>query len=257
MAKISIRIIKSSSKENCIVLYDGYTHLFLDLGIPINLIKNYLIKYNVSTKQIAGCLLTHYHHDHILGIGTSFTENMNLYSSNETFKYMRKTLNINVNFIENKIDINNKKWNKIQKTNWKFKSFKTIHNAHGSVGFLIKNNNKKILYFTDSEYLENKLFRKNDVYIVECNYGTDFMENKQKESKHIINKINHMNLNDIERFLKEYKSSKTKLFILSHLSNKSHNNELLVMTISQLKIKYGIDIEYLIPSYSLKQEFVI
>lgn len=259
MAKISLRVISSSSQQNCIVLYDGDTHLFLDLGVPINLLKNYINKYNVSIKKIAACLLTHYHKDHILGIGSAFSENLNIYSSNETFKYIKETHKVYFNWIENKINIKikNNKWTKIGKTNWKFKWFKTIHNAHGSLGFLIKNRNKKILYFTDSEYFKNKLFRKNNAYIVECNYGTNFMENKQKENKHIKNKINHMNLDDIEKFLKEYASSKTKLFLLSHLSSKSNKNELVNMTINQLQKIYKINIKYLKPNQILDQEFEI
>ena len=129
-----------------------------------------------------------------------------------------------------------------------------MHNAVGSIGYVIKNKNKKILYFTDSEPIENKLFKKLDAYIVESNYATQYLDNIHQESKHIKDKINHMNIYDAEKFFLKYKSKKMKIFIFSHLSkNGDKVKKLMDDMVKKYKSK-GYNLKYINPFEILKFE---
>lgn len=256
---IQIHIIESNSKANCIALYDNHSYLFLDFGSSNTNINNYCLKHNINSNQIACCLVTHNHIDHISSIGLKCSNNINFYSSKYTNDFIKNNqLNkIGYEYKVNLININKiNKWIKIKNTNWKFKAFKTIHNAIDSLGFLIKNKNTKILYLTDTIYFENKLFKNNHCYIVESNYATEYISNnKAKENKHNNENKNHMSLFETETFLKKYKSNKMKLFLFSHLSiNGDKQKQLIVDTINCYQNnKYIVD--YINPFVVNKQEF--
>lgn len=245
MEKIYIRAIESSSFGNTIVLYDGFTHLFLDFGTQPKNIETYFTKYNVKHNEVAGALITHAHTDHIRSIGKSISKDIDFYASKQTIDFIKSTNDVNqTNLIE--VPLISKHYLKIKNSNWSFKTFKTQHNILGSIGFVIKNKNKKILYLTDTEPIRNKLFKKLDAYIVESNYGTSTLSSKAQTDKHIDCKINHMNIHDTEAFLREYYSKKTKIFIFSHLSknglkNKELADELMTVFKNENKNVYYIN----------------
>lgn len=254
MAKIYIRSIQSSSKNNSIVLYDGFTNLFLDFGAEHTNINNYFLKYNQSFNSVAGVLITHYHIDHTRSISKKDFNSFKFYLSSQTLDYLKNNYEINLNNFY-LVSVNSDKWIKIKGSNWKFKTFKTIHNAAGSIGFLIKNKNSKILYLTDTEPLDNKLFKNNNAYIVECNYATSFLDTNAEINKHINKKTNHMNIFDTENFLKKYFSKKMKVFIFSHISiNGKKDKELIEKTVNLYNGKEGLKVKYINPYTALDFE---
>lgn len=97
MAKIYIRSIQSSSKNNSIVLYDGFTNLFLDFGAEHTNINNYFLKYNQSFNSVAGVLITHYHIDHTRSISKKDFNSFKFYLSSQTLDYLKNNYEINLN----------------------------------------------------------------------------------------------------------------------------------------------------------------
>lgn len=257
--EINVSVIESNSKASCISLFDGSTYLFLDFGSSNSNMLNYYLKNNIDLNKISGCLVTHNHIDHIRSIGLKCSFDISFYSHEYTNNFIMNN-QLTKNGYDYKVNLINidktEKWIKIKNSNWKFKAFKTIHNAPHSLGYVIKNKSNKILYLTDTQYFEHKLFKNNNCYIVESNYATEYiLKNSAKESKHIKDKINHMNLFETEKFFKKYKSKKLKLFLFSHLSiNGSKDKSLIQDTINFYKSdKYQID--YLDPFEINKQEF--
>lgn len=249
MAKIYIRPIQSSSKNNCIVLFDGATHLFLDYGSSPQLVRNYTSVYNCDYKDFAGILLTHYHSDHINGLNDKNIQNINVYATLPTINFIKKK---QTNTLNNEIKALNK-WVKIPNSNWSFKAIKTIHNAQGSVCFIVKNKFKKLLYLTDTEYFENKNFKNLDAYIVEANYGSEIVTNTSRESKHLTSVVNHMNLDQSYQIYHKYQGFKTKLFLFSHLSITSISNSFLK---TFLKTSNNKELDFIDPKIAIpKKQF--
>ncbi|MGL4768838.1 MAG: MBL fold metallo-hydrolase [Mycoplasmoidaceae bacterium] len=223
MAKILINVIQTSSEGNCIILNDNITNLILDFGASKKLINDNFLQNNINKNNIAGILLTHSHIDHSRSIFEDITSSINIYAPNLIWADLFYNNNIK-SFNFNKINIKIDNWIKIPNSNWKFKSIKTIHNAVGSVCYIIKNKSIKILYLTDSEYFEKKIFKGMTCYLIECNYGSYGTTNQHVMNKHYKNIKNHMNSDNIENFYKKYRTHKTKSFIIIHLSQNNKNN---------------------------------
>ncbi|WPL38904.1 MBL fold metallo-hydrolase [Malacoplasma iowae] len=246
MVKIFIKVIESSSHGNCIALYDGTSYLILDFGTNYKNIEKFLHANNINNKNISCCLITHVHNDHVCAMKEKISENILYYSTYETKEHLKLKID-NKNVLDNIKLINDyNKWIKVPNSNWKFKAFKTIHNISGSVGYIVKNKNKKLLYFTDSEYFENRLFKKMDCYIVESNYGTSKLNTKAENKKHFNNE-NHMSIDDAEKFLKKYYSKKTKLFIFSHISKSGLKEKTYIKDLVAILQQKGINAKYIDP----------
>lgn len=253
MAKIFINVIESSSKGNCIVLFDGKTNLILDFGTDSKNIERFFVINKIESHNIACCLITHAHHDHICSIGKKVSENILFYCTKETKEHLKNKC-INKNILTNikVVDDSCRKWVKVPKTNWKFKTIPTLHNISGSVCFVIKNKNKKLLYLTDTEFFENKLFKKMNCYIVESNYGTSKLETKAESNKHIENKQNHMSIDDAEKFLNTYYSKKTNLFIFSHISINGCKEKEYIENLIRILNSQNINAKYINPYQIMK-----
>lgn len=254
MAKIFIKTIESSSKANCINLDDKKTNIFLDFGTEYSNIENFYIKNKIKKEMTKACLITHAHIDHIKSVYKNKNKSITFYCTKETKNHinlLNPTLNNKNCFI-----IKENKWIKIKNTNWKIKAIKTIHNISGSVCFIIKNKNKKILYITDTEYFNNKNFRNMNAYIIESNYGADDTINTTKFDKHILKNEFHMNIYESIKLSKENIGYKTKLVLFSHLSSKNKTNyidNILVKLNKNKKIKFN----YINPSILFDKEFTI
>ncbi|MDE5617236.1 MAG: hypothetical protein K2I36_00070, partial [Ureaplasma sp.] len=243
MANISINIIESSSKGNCILLNDGHTSLFLDFGSNHINIQNSLNLNGISKQTIIGALITHEHIDHIRAIESETFKNIPFYLTNGTYsllKHLTRDFRI----------IKFNKWYKMSNSNWKFKAFPTLHNALEPACFLIKNKNKSFLYLTDTKYFVNKKFKGCTCYIIESNFGCEFIDNKIKLNIHNNFEIrNHLNLEENEKLFNRYKTRKTKLFLLSHLSSKFIKCELIDLVVDRLQKKNPtIQINYINPN---------
>ncbi|MDE5651827.1 MAG: hypothetical protein K2H80_02070 [Ureaplasma sp.] len=164
MANISINIIESSSRGNCILLNDGYTSLFLDFGSEHRNIQNSLNLNGILKQTIVGALITHEHIDHTRAIESEEFKNIPFYLTSGTHFSLKK-LSRDFRIIQFN------KWYRIDNSNWKFMAFPTLHNALEPSCFLIKNKKKSLLYLTDTRYFVNKKFKGCMCYIIESNLG--------------------------------------------------------------------------------------
>ncbi len=244
MEKMLINVIESSSTGNFIILFDGKTYLFLDFGSNPKIIKNALINENIDKNKIAGCLITHSHIDHIQAINDSVSDGINFFSSYGTIESIKCKFEK-----ENKYTIiNSKKWLKIKDTDWKFKSYKTIHNCTDSVCFVIKNKNIKILYLTDTKFFINKKFKNLSGYIIESNYGSEYINDLNKKRVHLLNDDrNHLNLFETEKLFQTYYGRKTKFMIFSHISSNISDFSLIEDVSKKISEKYKITCKWINP----------
>ncbi len=252
---ISIKIIESSSSGNCIVLDDGDKLLFLDFGTKAKNIISFLGKNKKEIDNIAAILLTHEHIDHAQSLDNQISFDLNVYSSKGTFYVLDKKIK-NIHFKKNIIK-NYDEYVDIENSNWSFKIIKTIHNANEPLAFIIKNGENKILYLTDTEYFNLKEFNNMSCYIIETNYGSYVIETKAKESKHIKHIKHHMNSFDVEQYLINNPGPNTKLFLMSHVSNKSDGNYEILDFIKKRYSNEKMKVEYINPKIINNQEFEI
>lgn len=246
MAKISINVVESSSKGNCILLFDQQTYLLLDYGTNPQYLKTAFDQSNIKINQIAGCLITHYHYDHVCTLDDSeLSKKIQFYCSAGTFSF----LNIKNNYENFKFHIFCKnKWTKIKNTNWKFKAFPTIHNANDSCCFIVKNKRNKILYLTDTKFFINKQFKNLTGYIIESNFGSEYISSEHKLKTHYKDERNHLNLEEANNLFNYYYGNKTKFIIFSHLSKLHKNHDLINEVCWKIKQNSKIDADWINPN---------
>lgn len=255
MEKISINIVQSSSKGNCIILYDGKTYLILDFGVNDLIWNNSLSSLNIDVKNISGILITHYHIDHIKTIEKSTTDNMLFFLSEKTYEFILNKYNkkINAKILNSYIG----KYVKVNNSNWNIKPYWTIHNAEESLCFVIKNKKKEIVYLTDTKFFINKKLKNKTAYIMESPFGLEYdLKNKNKIFINLEKEQNHLKLHETERLLNIYSGKKTKLFLFSHL-NPSVSDFSIIENIIKKYSTSKMDVKYLKPNEILKRKFEI
>ena len=114
---------------------------------------------------------------------------------------------------------------------WNILPFKTEHDCEGSCGFLLQSGNEKLLFCTDSAYIEYK-FSGLTHLMIECNYQEYILkENIKNGSISTAQKnrllFSHMSLDTLLEFLRANDLSKLKSINLLHLS--AGNSDVLEM----------------------------
>ncbi len=124
---------------------------------------------------------------------------------------------------------------------FKVKGFPLVHDSAGGTGFLLKGNNKKIAYITDTRIVESS-FRGLSHLLIEANYSWQILKRKVKEgvtSRAKKTRVieNHLSLEDVENFLRNIDRSKLREVRLLHLSDDNSNRELFKRRIEE---EFGI-----------------
>ena len=207
--------IASGSKGNCYLLETDSGSLLIEAGIPINKLKRAL---NYDFSNIQGCLVTHEHGDHAKSIEDIAKLGIDVYASEGTLQAL--------NCIGHRfIPITSKKSKVIG--DFEVLPFNTEHDAAEPLGFLIKYQNNKLLFATDTFYLRYKFLGLTHIAI-ECNYIRTVMEDMLRQGLVDINRVartmkSHMSLEHLIDFLKANDLNNVQELYLLHLSDDNSN----------------------------------
>lgn len=216
---MKFRTIASGSKGNCYLLETNEGSLLIEAGIPINKIKR-AIGFDFS--NIQGCIITHEHGDHAKAIKDIAKLGIDVYASKLTLQELNCT---NHRFIPVK--------HGNSKTIGEFDvlSFNTEHDSVEPLGFLIKQDNNRLLFATDTYYLRYR-FNNLTHIAIECNYVRSTMEDRLEKGLIDINRVartmkSHMSLENLIEFLKVNDLSKVRELHLLHLSDDNSDIEII------------------------------
>ncbi len=212
---MKLQTIASGSKGNCYLLETKDGGLLIEAGIPINRMKRAL---NFNFSGIQGCLVTHEHGDHSKAIKDIAKLGIDVYASEGTFK----ALNCNGHRF---IPMTPKKGKTIG--DFEVLAFNTEHDAAEPLGFLIRHDNNKMLFATDTYYLRYK-FNGLTHIAIECNYVRSTMESMLEKGEIGIQRVartmkSHLSLEHLIEFLKINDLSKVQEIHLLHLSEYNSN----------------------------------
>lgn len=202
----------TGSKGNCYLLKGEHASLLLEIGIPF---KQLAKKMNYDFKQVAGCLITHEHTDHCLGV-KEFVEctEINLYGTRWTLDnlgiviptYRKNVLNYNKTYKIDEFDVT---------------AFKVNHDANQPAGFFIRNDTDKMVFITDTNKLDY-YFKDLTHIVIESNYSDKLLEQSDyhESLKKRIRK-SHLEINQAIDFIKtcQKNSDRIKSVTLIHYSN--------------------------------------
>ena len=218
---MKIKVLASGSKGNCSLIETKSTRFLIDIGITYQRLKKELEKMNLTIDEIDALLLTHAHNDHTSGLKVLLKHsNFKIYANKEIIKEL--TIDIDPERIEmydNLMHIKN---------TTEITVFNTSHDAKGSVGFLITEDNNSLVYITDTGYLNRKYFpllANKNIYYIESNHDEKMLMDGPYPyylKQRIISDEGHLSNETTAKYLKKLVGDNTEYIILAHLSE--HNN---------------------------------
>ena len=218
---MKIKVLASGSKGNCSLIETASTRFLIDIGITYQRLKRELEKMNLNLNDIEAILLTHAHNDHTSGLKVLLKHTtFKIYTNKDIIKEL--TTDIDKERIELYDSI-------MHLNNTELTIFKTSHDAKGSVGFLITDDESSLVYITDTGYLNRKYFpllTNKNIYYIESNHDEKMLMDGPYPyylKQRILSDEGHLSNDRTAKYLKKLVGDATKYIILAHLSE--HNNK--------------------------------
>ena len=225
---MKIKTIASGSKGNCSIVLCNETNFIIDMGISYLTLKKSLEENSLSFEQITGILITHNHKDHINGLASLIKKtNLQAFIPTEMYEGLKEVLpKERCNFIDDYFKINDVCIELIH----------TSHDAPYSVGFIITQEKKSIVYVTDTGYINRKYLNKmtnKDLYLIESNHDEVMLMDGPYPrflKERVISDKGHLSNTTTAKYLKKLVGPNTKYILLAHISEKNNTEELALQT---------------------------
>ena len=235
---MKVCVIAAGSKGNCCYIETKNTKILIDIGLNCITTERKLIEKNINPEEIEGIFITHTHKDHVEGLRVfNKKHKAKAYLTETMYKELNQELK-NYEFIGETTKIKD----------LTITAIKTSHDAEDSNGYIIENEDKQIVYITDTGYINIKNHKKlkdKTMYILESNHDVEMLMNNPNYPYHIKQRIlgdkGHLSNKDSAYYLKKFIGENTKHIILAHLSEHNNTDELALTTLKET-IEKNIDI---------------
>ena len=250
---MKVIVLSSGSKGNTTYIETNNTRILIDAGNTCKYIINKLNDYQINPKDIDAILITHTHSDHIKGLPVLLKQiNPCIYITEKMHPYMEYLENYHI--IKEEI---------LKIKDMLIEVIKTSHDTEDSVGYIINNNNKSIVYITDTGYINQKYFdilTNRELYIMESNHDIEMLNNSSypfATRQRILSDKGHLSNYDSAKYLSKFIGNKTKYVLLAHLSEENNTKELAYTTLTDRLAKENIQLENIIITNQNKEtEFI-
>ena len=237
---MKIKTIASGSKGNCTVVICNETKIIIDMGISFLTLKKCLEENSFSLSDFSGILITHCHKDHTKGLSSLISKtNLNVYIPEAMYESLKEYVPYQkCKFIDDNFNINNLEIELIH----------TSHDVPYSVGYIIKHNDRSLVYVTDTGYINRKFLNKmvnHHLYLIESNHDeVMLMEGPYPRflKERVISDRGHLSNNTTAKYLKKIIGPNTKNIILAHISEKNNTKEKVLETIKSASLRGDINI---------------
>lgn len=238
---MKFKVLASGSKGNCTVIISEQAKIIIDMGISYLTLKKSLEEDSLSLNDFTGILITHCHKDHTNGLASLVKHTkLKVYIPIKMYDSLKELISKDdCIFIEDNFKINDLKIELIH----------TSHDAPSSVGYIIENNNKTLVYVTDTGYINRKYLSKmteKDCYIIESNHDEKMLMDGPYPrflKERVISDKGHLSNTTTAKYLQKIIGSNTKTIVLAHLSETNNTEELAYNTTHNLLNNEKIDLK--------------
>lgn len=239
---MKVCVLSSGSKGNTTYIETNETKILIDCGNSSKYITDKLTSLKVNPKEIDAILITHVHSDHIKGLQVLLKHiDPVVYMTEKMYPYLDYVTNYS--FIEK---------NKIIVKDLEIDVIKTSHDAEDSVGYIVNNGDKSVVYVTDTGYINKKYFdilSNRNIYIFESNHDIEMLNNGRypfELRQRILSDKGHLSNYDSAKYLASFIGNNTKKIILAHLSEENNTEELALSTLKERLSKEEINFKNII-----------
>ena len=237
---MKVYILGSGSKGNSTLIVGSNKKILIDVGFSYPKMKMLLEGFGVNPSEIDTILITHDHSDHIGGLSQFLKKNSVKVCANEVLagQLLRIVNEDDILIVENEFDIDD----------FHIESFKTSHDAIGSVGYIITEDDKTVVYVTDTGYINNRNLKKlvnKDLYIFESNHDVKMLMDGPYPyilKQRVLSDKGHLSNELSGTYLKELIGDKTKKIVLAHLSEINNTPEVALKTVKSIVDNKDIEI---------------
>ena len=237
---MKVQTIASGSKGNCTIVLCNDTNLIIDMGISYLTLKNSLEENSLSFDNFNGILITHCHKDHTKGLSSLIKKtNIPVYIPEKMYDSIKEYVPYpRCIIIDDEFYINDIKINLLH----------TSHDAPCSVGFIIRNNDKSLVYVTDTGYINRKILNNivgKDCYIIESNHDEVMLMDGPYPrflKERVISDKGHLSNITTAKYLKKIVGKNTKNIILAHRSETNNTEEKILEAINNVELDKNINI---------------
>ncbi|MDO4963082.1 MAG: MBL fold metallo-hydrolase [bacterium] len=236
-------VLSSGSKGNCTFVETKNHKILIDAGNSCLYIEKALRKLGIEPSSIDMILVTHAHIDHVGGLKV-FSKKYSplIYISDKIQKESKLELE-NINSIE-QVKIND---------DIKINSFKLSHDVTDIKGYIIEEDEKSVVYITDTGYINEKLFNNisnKNIYVFESNHDIEKLMNNPNYPHNtkirILGEKGHLSNKDSSYYLTKLIGPNTKQIILAHLSEQNNTEDLALKTLKDTLERKNIDFNNII-----------
>lgn len=276
-----LTVFSSGSSGNCSLLETDECNILIDAGISKKSLVENLLKNGLTLNDVDTLLITHEHTDHTRGLNMLLKyDNIHIYLTKGTANYILKSYQnkypsaydlFKCRLANGTITIVNRLTNSILYENIFYKNvcinvLPTFHDAAESIGFVFNEEDKKLVYITDTGYVHQSLYEiisNADAYMLECNYDPAILmhSNRPYETKiRILSDHGHLSNEDSIVTLAHIMGVKTKLVIHAHISQECNLTQIIEMTRTKILYDFGIDatgIDFVISGPFRSKEYII
>ena len=237
---MKVQTIASGSKGNCTIVLCNDTNLIIDMGISYLTLKNSLEENSLSFDNFNGILITHCHKDHTKGLSSLIKKtNIPVYIPEKMYDSIKEYVPYpRCIIIDDEFYINDVKINLLH----------TSHDAPCSVGFIIRNNDKSLVYITYTGYINRKILNNivgKDCYIIESNHDEVMLMDGPYPrflKERVISDKGHLSNITTAKYLKKIVGKNTKNIILAHRSETNNTEEKILEAINNVELDKNINI---------------
>ncbi|QVK17904.1 MBL fold metallo-hydrolase [Mycoplasmatota bacterium] len=235
---MKITVLASGSKGNCTLIETEQNKFLIDIGISYKALKNKLSEVNVEVEDIDAIFITHEHSDHVKGLEVLIKRhNIYIVLSHGSYQAIvsRKKIGVMYEYY-NVIDADEE----VYLNNTCITPFHVSHDALEPFGYIIKGDNKKVVYLTDSGYIsqENEeRIQGANVYIMETNHNIEMLmctNRPWRLKQRILGDNGHLCNEDALHTLLRIVNDKTQAIYLAHISEEANNVDLLMLTVKDI-----------------------
>ena len=252
-----VSILASGSKGNSTLIKTDKLNILIDAGMNYKYIKEQLKDFNLTPKDINYIFLTHTHKDHI-GALELFLKNNNptLCIGSKMYNDLDYLISYdNIIFLDNYIELEDTL----------VECIKTSHDTSESLGYVFTNNNKSLVYITDTGYINNKYFNKlsnKNMYILESNHDVEMLMHGRYPAwlkSRVLSDKGHLSNKSSAFYLSKFIGNDTNYIVLAHLSEENNTPDIALNTLKETLEEYNIKFDniYIAKQYEKTKEFTI